>query len=82
MRVAGDAGNSLFVPGRVERRQKRLSVLNVTGLLLACFIFRNLYLTLLSSGLLHKKICQKEGESWWNFFSNIVITTLVTYNCY
>ena len=51
-----------------------VSVTNMTGLLLACFVGKSLNIDVFCSS---KKICLKECEVWRKVFSNIIVT-LVT----
>ena len=60
---------------RKKRTANRLSVTNVTGLLLACFAGNSLNMVFLPC---YKKICLKECEVWRKVFSNKIIVTLFT----
>ena len=62
--------------GRKKRTAKRLSVTNMTGLLLSCFVGNSLNIDVFL--LFYKKICLKECEVWQKVFSNKIIFTLNT----
>ena len=61
---------------RKKRTTKRLSVTNVTGLLIACFVGNSLNIDVFL--LFYKKICLKECEVWRKVFWNKIFVTLVT----
>ena len=60
--------------GRKKRTAKRLSVTNVTGLLLACFVANSLKIDVSYSST----ICSKECEVWRKQSKSKIIVTLVT----
>ena len=63
--------------GRKKRTAKRLSVTNVTGLLLACFVENSLNVDVFCSSK-NTSECLKECEVWRKVSSNKIIVTLVT----
>ena len=63
--------------GRKKRTAKRLSVTNVTRLLLTCFVENSLNVDVFCSSKKTSE-CLKECEVWRKVSSNKIIVTLVT----